>query len=83
MLNTVRQVGVDGTDADSITAAMMDGRKETSDLLAIMKEYFPGLFACGMSANNVSGGYRMGPIFGGMLLSGRKAANLIMKKIKK
>ena len=47
------------------------------------KEYFPGLFACGMSANNVSGGYRMGPIFGGMLLSGRKAANLIMKKIKK
>ena len=42
MLNTVRQVGVDGTDADSITAAMMDGRKETSDLLAIMKEYFPG-----------------------------------------
>lgn len=47
------------------------------------KEYFPGLFACGMSANNVSGGYRMGPIFGGMLLSGRKAADLIIKKIKK
>ncbi len=41
------------------------------------REYFPGLFACGMSANNVMGGYRMGPIFGGMLLSGRKAAELI------
>ena len=47
------------------------------------REYFPGLFACGMSANNVMGGYRMGPIFGGMMLSGRKAANLILKKLGK
>ena len=44
------------------------------------KEYFPGLFACGMSANNVMGGYRMGPIFGGMLLSGRKIAALIARR---
>ena len=44
------------------------------------REYFPGLYACGMSANNVSGGYRMGPIFGGMLMSGRKVAELIIKK---
>ena len=43
-------------------------------------EYFPGLYACGMSANNVMGGYRMGPIFGGMLMSGRKVANLIINK---
>ena len=47
------------------------------------KEYFPGLFACGMSANNCSGGYRMGPIFGGMLLSGKKAAELVIGKLKK
>ncbi len=45
------------------------------------REYFPGLFACGMSANNVMGGYRMGPIFGGMMLSGRKAADLIRKRL--
>ncbi len=45
------------------------------------REYFPGLFACGMSANNVMGGYRMGPIFGGMLMSGRKAAKLIAEKL--
>lgn len=45
------------------------------------REYFPGLFACGMSANNVAGGYRMGPIFGGMLLSGRKAADLIAARL--
>ena len=47
------------------------------------KEYFPGLFACGMSANNVSGGYRMGPVFGGMLLSGRKVAGLIAERLGK
>ena len=47
------------------------------------REYFPGLFACGMSANNVMGGYRMGPIFGGMMLSGRKAADLIRKRLGK
>ena len=47
------------------------------------REYYPGLFACGMSANNVMGGYRMGPIFGGMLLSGQKVAKLIRASLKK
>jgi thiamine thiazole synthase len=31
-----------------------------------------------MSANAAFGGPRMGPIFGGMLLSGKKAATLIL-----
>jgi thiamine thiazole synthase len=44
------------------------------------REYYPGLYACGMSANNVMGGYRMGPIFGGMLMSGRKIAKMIVEK---
>ncbi|MBQ3823391.1 MAG: thiazole biosynthesis protein [Thermoguttaceae bacterium] len=47
------------------------------------REYFPGLYACGMSANNVMGGYRMGPIFGGMLRSGKKVAGLIAEALKK
>ena len=47
------------------------------------REYYPGLFACGMSANNVMGGYRMGPIFGGMLLSGKRAAELILQRLGK
>jgi thiamine thiazole synthase len=34
-----------------------------------------------MAANGVSGSFRMGPIFGGMLLSGEKAANLILKAL--
>lgn len=43
------------------------------------KEAFPGLFVSGMAANQVFGGCRMGPIFGGMFLSGRKAARLILE----
>lgn len=45
------------------------------------KEVFPGLFVSGMAANGVSGSPRMGPIFGGMLLSGYKAAQLMIAKI--
>ena len=47
------------------------------------KEIFPGLYVCGMAASAVSGTPRMGPIFGGMLLSGKKVADLIIEKLKK
>lgn len=43
----------------------------------------PGLFVSGMAANNIYGGPRMGPIFGGMLKSGIKVAKLIEDYIKK
>ncbi len=42
---------------------------------------FPGLYASGMAANNIHGGHRMGPIFGGMLLSGEKAAKMILEEL--
>jgi thiazole biosynthesis enzyme len=42
-------------------------------------EVYPGLYVAGMAANAVCGGPRMGPIFGGMLLSGEKVAGLIKK----
>ncbi|MFB3925892.1 MAG: sulfide-dependent adenosine diphosphate thiazole synthase [Syntrophales bacterium] len=42
------------------------------------KEICPGVYVAGMSANAAFGGPRMGPIFGGMLLSGKKAAELIL-----
>lgn len=45
------------------------------------KEVFPNLYVCGMASNAVFGGPRMGPIFGGMLISGRKVAEIVMKKI--
>jgi thiamine thiazole synthase len=46
------------------------------------REVFPGVFVAGMSANASFGAYRMGPIFGGMLLSGEKAAALIIERLK-
>ena len=42
------------------------------------KEIYPGLYVCGMASSAVSGTPRMGPIFGGMLLSGKKVADLII-----
>ena len=45
------------------------------------KEVFPGLYVCGMAANAVFGGHRMGPVLGGMLLSGESAALQIGKTL--
>ena len=46
------------------------------------KEIYSGLFVCGMAASAVSGTPRMGPIFGGMLLSGKRVSDLIIEKLK-
>ncbi len=45
------------------------------------KEVYPGLYVTGMAANAVAGGPRMGPIFGGMLLSGEKVAGELIEKL--
>jgi thiazole-adenylate synthase len=42
------------------------------------REIYPGLVVTGMAANAVAGEHRMGPIFGGMLLSGERAARIIL-----
>lgn len=47
------------------------------------KEIYPGLYVCGMAASAVSGTPRMGPIFGGMLMSGKKVADEIIARLKK
>ncbi len=46
------------------------------------KEIYPGLWVCGMASSAVGGTPRMGPIFGGMLLSGKKVADLIIAELK-
>jgi len=47
------------------------------------KEAYPGVFVSGMAANATFGSYRMGPIFGGMLLSGEKVAQLIDERLRR
>ncbi len=44
-------------------------------------EIYPGLYVSGMAVNATMGGYRMGPIFGGMLLSGQKVSNLLISRL--
>jgi thiamine thiazole synthase len=43
------------------------------------REVYPGLWVAGMSCNAVFGAPRMGPIFGGMLQSGHKVAQEILR----
>jgi len=46
------------------------------------REVCPGLFAAGMAVAAIDRTPRMGPIFGGMLLSGEKVAKLVIQKLK-
>lgn len=45
------------------------------------KEICPRVYVAGMACNAVFGGPRMGPIFGGMLMSGKKVAGLILERM--
>jgi len=58
----------------------MNAELGEKEVIRNSKELFPGLYVTGMAANAVFGGHRMGPIFGGMLLSGEKVANNIIRK---
>lgn len=54
------------------------GEKE---LIENTREVYPGLVVAGMAANAVFGSPRMGAIFGGMLLSGKRAAEVSSKML--
>ncbi len=75
-----------GVRLDTPTGAVMGERSLAVELgerttVENTKEVFPGLFVAGMAANGVGGSFRMGPIFGGMLLSGQKAARIIIERL--
>lgn len=57
---------------------------EEAERLVVEKtgKVLPGLYVTGMAVASLYGLPRMGPIFGGMLLSGRKVANEVIKDIK-
>jgi thiamine thiazole synthase len=66
---------------DVVGERPMWAEKGEKEILANTKEAFPNLYVCGMAANAVFGGPRMGPIFGGMFLSGQKVARLISERL--
>lgn len=68
---TGRTMGEGSMCADAAEAMIVKNSKEVA----------PGLYVCGMCANAVIGGPRMGPIFGGMLLSGEKVARELLKRV--
>lgn len=88
---------VDATGHDAVVAKIaaqkLSGLKMASGIGAMnvpeaeelivenTREVFPGLIVAGMSVSAVYKTPRMGPIYGGMLLSGKKAAELALEKI--
>jgi thiazole biosynthesis enzyme len=61
----------------------MWAEKGEADLVKNTIEVYPGLIVAGMAANAVLGSPRMGAIFGGMLISGKRAAELAQTIVKK
>jgi len=52
------------------------------DTVKNSREVFPGIYVSGMAANATCGSHRMGPVFGGMLMSGKKVAKEIAGKLR-
>ncbi len=59
----------------------MNVEKSEAGVVEKTGEVYPGLYVAGMSVCDAFNLPRMGPIFGGMLKSGRKAAGLIKSKL--
>jgi thiamine thiazole synthase len=60
----------------------MDVARGERSVVELTGEVFPGLWVAGMAVAAVKGTPRMGPIFGGMLLSGKRVAELVVKALK-
>jgi thiamine thiazole synthase len=61
----------------------MDAEAAERFVVEKVKEVYPNLFVAGMAVNAVFGGPRMGPIFGGMISSGKRVAELVLEKLAK
>ncbi len=79
----VRKMGVklDTETGGIVGERSMEANQAELQTVENTREVYPGLYVSGMAANAVHGGYRMGPVFGGMLLSGEKAAKDIAARL--
>ncbi|MFO8061316.1 MAG: sulfide-dependent adenosine diphosphate thiazole synthase [bacterium] len=59
----------------------MNAEKGEKETVKNTSEVFSNFYVSGMAANGVYGGFRMGPIFGGMLLSGQKVYEMIKEAL--
>lgn len=59
----------------------MYAEQAETEILENTREIYPGLYVTGMAANAAMGSPRMGPIFGGMFLSGKLVAQKILDRI--
>jgi thiamine thiazole synthase len=88
---------VDATGHDAMVARLVERKggkievkgesfmwadRAENNIIRHTKEIYPGLVITGMAANAMAGENRMGPIFGGMLLSGEQAAKIVIEKLK-
>lgn len=79
----IRKMGVtlDTDTGGMVGEKSMEAETGEMDTVINSREVYPGLYVSGMAANAVCGGYRMGPIFGGMLLSGQKVALELIERL--
>jgi len=61
----------------------MWAEKGEAELVTNTMEVYHGVIVAGMAADSVLGSPRMGAIFGGMLISGKRAAELAQTIVKK
>jgi thiamine thiazole synthase len=82
LVNHLRQRGlIPGAGDRSLREGPMDASAGEEFVIENVKEIFPGLWITGMSVCAALGGPRMGPIFGGMLLSGAEVARQVAEAL--
>jgi len=59
----------------------MFAERAEEEVVRHTSEVYPGLIVAGMAVSAVFGLPRMGPVFGGMLLSGKRAAELALQRL--
>lgn len=83
VVEAVRRRGLlTGTDADGRLEGPMNAAAGEAFVVERAGEVYPGLWVTGMSVCATFGGPRMGPIFGGMLLSGKRVAEMVANSLK-